>query len=120
LRHPPAGRGNLLWPPLLIWPFPAVAALFLVFLIWGNLLPQKARLKFLRVWVQRLQPERLPGKQTAIVSFKLGKRQPYGRALHDLRAALEAAGVEFTNGDQPGVRLKSHVIRATWDPPPVR
>jgi transcriptional regulator with XRE-family HTH domain len=24
-----------------------------------------------------------------------------------IRAALEAAGVEFTNGDQPGVRLRS-------------
>jgi transcriptional regulator with XRE-family HTH domain len=24
-----------------------------------------------------------------------------------LRSALEAAGVEFTNGDQPGVRLKA-------------
>jgi transcriptional regulator with XRE-family HTH domain len=24
-----------------------------------------------------------------------------------IRAALEAAGVEFTNGDQPGVRLKA-------------
>ena len=36
------------------------------------------------------------------------------------RAALEAAGVEFTNGDQPGVRLRKAdgVIRATWNPPP--
>jgi hypothetical protein len=24
-----------------------------------------------------------------------------------VRRALEAAGIEFTNGDQPGVRLKS-------------
>jgi hypothetical protein len=28
------------------------------------------------------------------------------RTLDDIRAAREAAGVEFTNGDQPGVRLK--------------
>jgi hypothetical protein len=26
--------------------------------------------------------------------------------LATIRAALEAAGVEFTNGDQPGVRLR--------------
>jgi hypothetical protein len=28
------------------------------------------------------------------------------RTVDDIRAALEAAGVEFTNGDQPGVRLR--------------
>jgi hypothetical protein len=27
-------------------------------------------------------------------------------ALAAIRAALEAAGVEFTDGDQPGVRLR--------------
>ena len=27
-------------------------------------------------------------------------------AVADIRAALEAAGVEFTNGDAPGVRLR--------------
>jgi hypothetical protein len=31
----------------------------------------------------------------------------YDRTLDDLRAALEAAGVEFTNGKRPGVRLKA-------------
>ncbi|MEM6677322.1 MAG: helix-turn-helix domain-containing protein [Pseudomonadota bacterium] len=33
----------------------------------------------------------------------LGGRQSTADAI---RAALEAAGVEFTNGDQPGVRLR--------------
>jgi transcriptional regulator with XRE-family HTH domain len=28
------------------------------------------------------------------------------RTVDAIRTALEAAGVEFTNGDQPGVRLK--------------
>jgi transcriptional regulator with XRE-family HTH domain len=28
------------------------------------------------------------------------------RTVDALRAALESAGVEFTNGEQPGVRLK--------------
>ena len=41
-------------------------------------------------------------------------------AISAIRAALEAAGVEFTNGDQPGVRLRKAdgVIRATWNRPP--
>jgi transcriptional regulator with XRE-family HTH domain len=29
-----------------------------------------------------------------------------GEAVAAIRAALEAAGVEFTNGEQPGVRLR--------------
>jgi predicted transcriptional regulator len=29
------------------------------------------------------------------------------RTVEALRAALEAAGVEFTNGDQPGVRMRA-------------
>jgi transcriptional regulator with XRE-family HTH domain len=57
-----------------------------------------------------------------IANFELGKRRPYDRTLDDLRSALEAAGVEFTNGDQPGVRMRKAdgVIRATWDPLPPR
>ncbi len=30
------------------------------------------------------------------------------KAVHSISAALEAAGVEFTNGGRPGVRLKGH------------
>jgi transcriptional regulator with XRE-family HTH domain len=29
------------------------------------------------------------------------------RTIHAIRSALESAGVEFTNGGQPGVRLKA-------------
>jgi transcriptional regulator with XRE-family HTH domain len=32
-------------------------------------------------------------------------------AISTIRAALEAAGIEFTNGDQPGVRLRPKRIR---------
>jgi transcriptional regulator with XRE-family HTH domain len=36
------------------------------------------------------------------------------RTIDALRAALERAGVEFTNGDQPGVRMKAaRIMRAT-------
>jgi len=36
-----------------------------------------------------------------------------GRTVDAIRSALEAAGVEFTNSDQPGVRMK-----AGYKPPP--
>ena len=44
-------------------------------------------------------------KQT-LADFERGARTPYARTLDDIRGALEAAGVEFTNGDAPGVRLR--------------
>ena len=34
-----------------------------------------------------------------------------------IRRALEAAGVEFTNGDQPGVRLTKAAAARAADPP---
>ena len=36
-----------------------------------------------------------------------------------LQCALEAAGVEFTNGDQPGVRLTKLAAAFTAEPPSV-
>jgi transcriptional regulator with XRE-family HTH domain len=44
-------------------------------------------------------------KQT-LADFERGARSPYLRTLADIRAALEAAGVEFINGEAPGVRLR--------------
>lgn len=35
-----------------------------------------------------------------------GKPAPSPEAMAAIQRALEAAGVEFTNGDQPGVRLR--------------
>ena len=35
-----------------------------------------------------------------------GEGEPQRRTLSAIRTALEAAGVEFTNGDAPGVRLR--------------
>jgi hypothetical protein len=45
--------------------------------------------------------------RATLAEFELGKRTPYARTLDDLQSALESAGVEFTNGDQPGVRLRA-------------
>jgi transcriptional regulator with XRE-family HTH domain len=35
-----------------------------------------------------------------------GKLAAHGSTVAALKRALESAGVEFTNGDQPGVRLR--------------
>ena len=43
---------------------------------------------------------------STINSFELGRRQPTRPNIAAIRHALEAAGVEFTNGDAPGVRLR--------------
>jgi hypothetical protein len=42
-----------------------------------------------------------------IATFETGKRSPYDRTLADIQRALESAGVEFTNGDEPGVKLRA-------------
>lgn len=46
--------------------------------------------------------------RATIADFESGKREPYPRTLDELRAALEAAGVEFIeeNGGGPGVRQR--------------
>jgi transcriptional regulator with XRE-family HTH domain len=40
-----------------------------------------------------------------IVDFERGAREPRAATLEALRRALETAGVEFTNGERPGVRM---------------
>ena len=57
-------------------------------------------------WSQERLGEESGVAPKTIVDFEQGKRSPYPRTVRDLRAALEAAGVEFTNGNAPGVRLK--------------
>ena len=55
------------------------------------------------------QPK-LAGKATlglsTIVDFERGRRAVSIEAVAQMQLALESAGVEFTNGDQPGVRMK--------------
>jgi DNA-binding XRE family transcriptional regulator len=57
-------------------------------------------------WSQSDLAEAAKVGRATIADFETGKRDPYARTLDELRTALEAAGVEFTNGDQPGVRLR--------------
>jgi transcriptional regulator with XRE-family HTH domain len=44
--------------------------------------------------------------EKTILNFEEGRRILSAGDLTAIRAALEAAGVEFTNGDRPGVRMK--------------
>jgi transcriptional regulator with XRE-family HTH domain len=41
-----------------------------------------------------------------IADFEREERTPYERTLNDIRKALYEAGIEFTNGPQPGVKMK--------------
>jgi hypothetical protein len=43
---------------------------------------------------------------STVVDFEKSRRAVSDEAQAAIRRALEAAGVEFTNGDQPGVRLR--------------
>jgi transcriptional regulator with XRE-family HTH domain len=53
---------------------------------------------------------RLAGKSglgdTTVKKFERGESRPSVLSVTTLQRALEAAGVEFTNGDEPGVRLR--------------
>ncbi len=56
--------------------------------------------------------------QATIADFETGRRQPYPRTLAAIRAALEAAGIEFIeeNGGGPGVRLRQPSTSHVADP----
>jgi transcriptional regulator with XRE-family HTH domain len=43
---------------------------------------------------------------TGLNNIERGSADPKASTLRAIRAALEAAGIEFTNGGQPGVRMK--------------
>ena len=42
-----------------------------------------------------------------IIDFEKGRRVPVRNNLAAIQRVLEEAGVEFTNGDAPGVRLRT-------------
>jgi transcriptional regulator with XRE-family HTH domain len=58
-------------------------------------------------WTQeRLASDAGVGLST-VKDFESGRRTPIGNNLAAMKNALERGGVEFTNGSQPGVRLKA-------------
>lgn len=74
-----------------------------------SILPEQCRAaRALIGWSQdRLAADAKVAKAT-IANFEAGRRAPYDRTLADIRAALEAAGVQFIaeNGGGAGVRLR--------------
>lgn len=44
--------------------------------------------------------------RSVIIDFEKGRRVPNRNNLAAVQRVLEEAGVEFTNGDAPGVRLR--------------
>jgi transcriptional regulator with XRE-family HTH domain len=44
-------------------------------------------------------------EQSTVANFETGKTRPSVLSVSSIRRALEGAGVGFTNGDGPGVRL---------------
>jgi transcriptional regulator with XRE-family HTH domain len=53
--------------------------------------------------------------QKTIADFERGATHPHAQTLVQIAAAFEAAGIEFLNSDQPGVRFtrKSRRTRST-------
>src|SRR5690349_2195915 len=44
---------------------------------------------------------------STVVRFETGQAEPIRLTLEAIQRAFEAAGIEFTNGDAPGVRLRA-------------
>jgi transcriptional regulator with XRE-family HTH domain len=57
-------------------------------------------------WSQAELAARSNLSESTVRDFEKGRRVPSINNLAAIRRALEAAGVEFIDGDQPGVRLK--------------
>ena len=57
-------------------------------------------------WSQQDLATRARVSLSTVRDFEKRRRTPILNNLNAMRHALEAAGVEFTNGDAPGVRLK--------------
>jgi transcriptional regulator with XRE-family HTH domain len=57
-------------------------------------------------WSQTELGARANLSESTIRDFEKGRRVPTVNNLAAIRTALESAGVEFTNGEQPGVRLR--------------
>ncbi len=71
-----------------------------------------AQCRAARALLRWSQPQLAAKARVGIVTiqdFESEKRAPRTGTLLALRVALEAAGVAFTNGDEPGVKLRRAV-----------
>lgn len=57
-------------------------------------------------WSRERLAEAADTTTRTLARFEGGKTDPRPATLAAIRTALEAAGVEFTNGDAPGVKLR--------------
>ena len=57
-------------------------------------------------WTQQQLADRAEVSVSTLRDFEGRRRKPIPNNLAAIRGALEAAGIEFTNGDVPGVRLR--------------
>jgi transcriptional regulator with XRE-family HTH domain len=64
-------------------------------------------------WSQEALAVAVNKRRATIAGFESGKRKPYARTVRQICVALEAAGVEFTHGGQPGVRMAQSNILMT-------
>jgi transcriptional regulator with XRE-family HTH domain len=60
----------------------------------------------LLAWTQDQLAAEVRVSQATISDFERGRKQPPVLVLSTMQRALEAAGVEFTNGGEPGVKLR--------------
>ena len=60
-------------------------------------------------WTQADLAAKADISTTAINSIERGKADPKLSTVNAIRRALENGGVEFTDGDRPGVRLRESV-----------
>jgi transcriptional regulator with XRE-family HTH domain len=72
-----------------------------------SLTPEQSRAaRGLLDWSQAQLASQSNLSESTVRDFEKGRRIPSVNNLTAIQKALEAAGVEFTNGDQPGVRLR--------------
>ena len=57
-------------------------------------------------WSQQTLAGRAKVSISTLKDFEGRRRRPIANNLDAIRRALEAAGIEFTNGDVPGVRMR--------------
>ncbi len=60
-------------------------------------------------WTQDELAAKAAVSVVTVRNFEKGRSSPQRATLEVVRRALEAAGVELTNGNQPGVRLKARL-----------
>lgn len=57
-------------------------------------------------WTQGDLAERAGISKTGLNNIERGSSDPKASTLTAIRGALEGAGIEFTNGGEPGVKMK--------------